>query len=106
MKTKVSAILTLALLAGIAVTAARVADVTGVWKSEFDSQIGHQHYTFSFKQEGAKLTGKANAEVEDRKREAELKEGKIEGDAISFVEMLTIQDNEIRISYNGKVSAD
>ena len=36
------------------------ADVTGTWKSEFDSQIGHQKYTFTFKQDGAKLTGKAN----------------------------------------------
>src|SRR6478752_5630948 len=78
---------------------ARAADLTGTWKSEFDSQVGHQKYTFTFKQEGAKLTGKANSEVEDRKREAELKEGKVDGDAISFVEMLNIQDREIRITY-------
>jgi hypothetical protein len=82
------------------------ADVTGTWKSEFDSQIGHQHYTFTFKQDGAKLTGKANSEVGDRKREAELKEGKVDGDTVSFVEMLSIQDNDIRISYTGKCSAD
>ena len=81
------------------------ADVTGTWKSEFDSQIGHQNYTFTFKQDGTKLAGKANSEVSDRKREAELKEGKVDGDTISFVEMLTIQDNEIRISYVGKISA-
>jgi len=42
----------------------------------------------------------------DRKREADLKEGKIEDGAVSFVEMLTIQDNEIRIAYSGKLSAD
>ena len=41
------------------------ADITGVWKSEFDSQIGVQKYTFTFKQDGAKLTGKANSEVGD-----------------------------------------
>ncbi len=82
------------------------ADVTGTWKSEFDSQIGHQKYTFTFKQDGTKLTGKANSEAGDRKREAELKEGKVEGDTIAFVEMLNLQDNEIRISYAGKLSAD
>ena len=82
------------------------ADVTGTWKSEFDSQIGHQKYTFTLKQDGAKLTGKANSEVEDRKREAELMEGKVDGDAISFVEMLKIQDNDVRITYTGKLSAD
>ncbi len=82
------------------------ADITGTWKSEFDSQIGHQKYTFTFKQDGTKLSGKANSEVEDRKREAELKEGKVDGDAISFVEMLSFQDTEIRIAYIGKLSAD
>src|SRR5512140_3252 len=81
------------------------ADVTGTWKSQFDSQIGTQKYIFTFKQDGSKLTGKANSEVDDRKREAELKEGKVDGDTISFVEMLKFQDNEIRISYTGKLSA-
>ena len=81
-------------------------DVTGTWKSEFDSQIGHQNYTFRFNQDGGKLTGKANSEAGDRKREAELKEGKVDGDTISFVEILSILDREIRISYTGKLSAD
>jgi enterochelin esterase-like enzyme len=82
------------------------ADITGTWKTEFDSQIGHQKYTFTFKQDGTKLTGKANSEAGERKREAELKEGRVDGDAVSFVEMLSIQDNDIRISYTGKCSAD
>jgi alpha-L-arabinofuranosidase len=81
-------------------------DVTGTWKSDFDSQIGHQYYTFTFKQDGAKLVGKANSVIDDRKREAELKEGKMDGNAISFVEMLNFQDNEIRITYSGKLSAN
>ncbi len=81
------------------------ADVTGTWKADFDSQIGHQNYTFTFKQDGARLTGKASSEVNDRKREAELKEGKVDGKAISFVEMLNFQDNEIRVTYEGKLSA-
>src|SRR5579859_140890 len=55
-------------------------DISGVWKSEFDSQIGHQVYTFTFKQNGSTLTGKANSEAGERKREAELKEGKVDGD--------------------------
>ena len=82
------------------------ADITGTWKSEFDSQIGLQKYTFAFKQDGTNLTGKANSEVGDRKREAELNEGKVDGDSISFVEMLNFQENEIRITYTGKLSAN
>ncbi len=83
---------------------ALVADVTGTWTSEFDSQIGRQKYTFTFKQDGTKLTGKANSEAGDRKRESELKDGKADGDSISFAEMLSIQDREIRITYTGKLS--
>ncbi len=82
------------------------ADVTGTWRTEFDSQIGLQKYTFTFKQDGTNLTGKANSEVNGQKREAGLKEGKVDGDAISFVEMLNFQDNEIRITYTGKLSTN
>jgi enterochelin esterase-like enzyme len=80
------------------------ADLTGTWKSEFDSQIGQQKYTYTLKQEGTNLTGKANSEIGDQKREADLKEGKVEGDAVSFVEMMNFQDNDIRITYTGKIS--
>jgi hypothetical protein len=45
-------------------------------------------------------------EREGEKREAELKEGKVEGDTVTFVEMLNIQDNEVRITYTGKISGD
>jgi alpha-N-arabinofuranosidase len=82
------------------------ADITGVWKSEFDSQIGQQKYTFTLKQDGTSLTGKANSEVGDQKREAELQAGKVEGDTVSFVELLNFQDNEIQVRYSGKLSAD
>lgn len=85
---------------------ASTADVTGTWKSDFDSQIGHQYYTFTFRQDGTKLTGKAHSKFGDREREAELKEGKVEGDTISFVELFSFMDNEIRISYTGKLSAN
>ena len=82
------------------------ADVTGTWKTEFDSQIGNQKYTFTFKQDGTNLTGKASAEIGDQKHEAELKEGKVVGGAISFVEMLNFQDNEVRITYTGKLATN
>lgn len=85
---------------------ALAADVTGVWKSEFDSQIGVQKYTYTLKQDGASLTGKASSEVNGQKRETELKEGKVEGDKISFVEILNFQGNDIRITYTGTIGKD
>ena len=80
------------------------ADLSGTWKSEFDSQIGRQKYTYTLKQEGDKLTGKANSEVNGQKRETELSEGKVEGDKVSFVEMLNFNGNDIRITYKGTVA--
>lgn len=82
------------------------ADATGTWKSEFESQIGVQKYTFTLRQDGSRLTGKARSEIADQKRETELTEGKVDGDAISFVEKLNFQDNIIPITYTGKLSAN
>ncbi|MCX6953960.1 MAG: hypothetical protein NTV51_17570, partial [Verrucomicrobia bacterium] len=82
------------------------AEVSGTWKAEFETQIGVQKYTFTLRQDGAKLTGKANSEIGGEKHEAELKEGRVDGESLSFVEMLSFQGNEIRIIYQGKLSAD
>ena len=80
------------------------ADVTGTWKAEFDTQIGVQKHTFTLKQDGTHITGKANSEINGEKRETELKEGKADGDTVSFVEMLNFQGNELRIAYKGSIS--
>jgi enterochelin esterase-like enzyme len=82
------------------------ADVTGIWKSEFDSQIGVQKYTYTLKQDGTNLTGKANSEIGEQKRETQLTEGKVDGEKISFVEMLDFQGNDLRITYTGKISTN
>src|SRR4051812_11302143 len=82
------------------------ADVTGTWKAEFNTQRGLQKYSFKLKQDGASVTGKATVEREGEKREAELKEGKIEGDTVTFVEPLKIQDNDVNITYTGKISGN
>jgi enterochelin esterase-like enzyme len=85
---------------------ALAADITGTWKAEFNTQRGLQKYTFALKQDGTKVTGKANVEREGEKREAELKDGKVEGDTVTFVEPLKIQDNEVNITYTGIISGN
>ena len=77
---------------------ALAADVTGTWKAEFNTQRGLQKYTFTLKQDGANVTGKASVEMTDQKRDAEFKDGKVDGDTVTFVEPLKIQDNEINIT--------
>ena len=82
------------------------ADVTGIWKAEFDTQIGLQKYTFTFTQEGDKITGKAISDIGGEKNEVELQEIKLEGDTISFVEILPFHGTDLRISYKGEISGD
>jgi hypothetical protein len=85
---------------------ALAADVTGKWTAEFDTQVGPQKYVFDLKAEGGKVTGKASFERMGQKGEAELKDGKLAGDDISFVEMLDFQGQAIAITYTGKVAGD
>jgi len=82
------------------------ADVSGTWKAEFETQRGLQKYTFTLNQEGTNVSGKANVEMTDRKREAEFKDGKMDGDTVTFVELLSVRGNDIRITFTGKVTGD
>ena len=86
--------------------AARAAELAGKWKAEFDTQVGVQKYTYEFKSDAGKLVGKAVFERQDGKGEIELKEVKATKDEVSFVELLKIQDMEIRVEYTGKFTSD
>jgi hypothetical protein len=89
------------------VTAAFGQDFSGKWSSKFESQVGEQNYSFDFKVDGEKLTGKIVGELKGEKRPAvDVKEGKVKGSDISFVEMLNLKDMEIRIEYSGKIKGD
>jgi enterochelin esterase-like enzyme len=101
MKTRI-ALITVAFLS----LPALAADLTGTWKAEFNTQRGLQKYAFTLKQDGTSVTGKASVERDGEKREAELKEGKVEGDTVTFVEPLKVQDNNLQITYTGKVSGN
>jgi hypothetical protein len=89
-----------------AVAHAADAGLAGKWTSQFESQMGVQKYTFEFKVEGEKVTGKATREAQDQKTETEIKGGKIVKDEVSFTENLKFQDQEIAIEYKGKLVGD
>ena len=89
---------------GLLAWAAHAADVTGQWQAEFDTQIGLQKYRFVFQVSEAKVTAKATAEAGGQTREVEFQEARLAGDTLTFVEMRTIQDREVRIDYTGQVS--
>jgi hypothetical protein len=83
-------------------TAAFGADITGTWTASFETQVGVQNYTYTFKVEGNKLTGRVKSQFSD----GEIQEGTINGDDITFVENLDFQGMPLRIVYKGRVSGD
>jgi opacity protein-like surface antigen len=101
--TKHRILLTAVLVVAMA-TAAFAADVTGTWTASFETQVGNQSYTYTFKVEGNKLTGKAKSSLAGT--ETDIVEGTVNGDDISFVENLNFQDMPLRIVYKGKITGD
>jgi hypothetical protein len=89
------------LIAGLAVTAF-AADIDGQWKATFDTQIGEQHYTYTLKADGEKLTGTAKND----RGSTDISGGTIKGDTITFVENLDFNGNPLVITYTGKISGD
>ena len=75
------------------------ADVSGTWTASFDTQIGVQNYTYTFKVDGTQLTGTAKSD----NGESELKSGKVDGDKITFVETLSIMGMTLDVAYTGTV---
>jgi len=98
--------LSLSLMVFALMLSARVvlaADITGKWTASFDTQIGQQDYTYDFVVKDTALTGKFKSNL----AEGEILEGKVDAEKVTFVEVLKIDGNEIRITYTGKiVSAD
>ena len=76
-------------------------DISGTWTASFDTQIGRQNYTYEFTEKDSTLTGKARSD----NGETELTEGKVDGETVTFVEMLNFQGTAIRILYTGKVTS-
>jgi hypothetical protein len=78
------------------------ADVSGTWTASFDTQVGQQTYTYTFKVDGGKLTGTAKSNL----GEGTITNGTVNGDDITFTENLTYQDQMLQIVYKGKISGD
>ena len=81
----------------------QAADIDGNWKSEFESPIGHLKYVYELKADGEKLSGKAIRNVDGQTSETTLREGKISGTDLSFVEVIQFDSQDFRIEYKGKL---
>jgi predicted regulator of Ras-like GTPase activity (Roadblock/LC7/MglB family) len=92
-------LITATLVLMLSSVAALAADFTGKWTAEVPSrQGGTMTNTFNLKQDGEKLTGSMSTQMGD----AEISNGKVEGDNISFDVVRTFNDNKVTLSYAGK----
>ncbi len=99
---KIRTAVALTILALALAIPALAADISGQWTASFDTQIGEQHYVFTFKVDGEKLTGTAKSDNGN----VTIEEGTVKGDDVSFVENLDYQGQKLKITYTGKVSGD
>ena len=93
-------VVTLFLLVSVAALAA---DVTGRFTAKFETQVGEQAYTYEFVVKGTTLTGTATGSLTGK---ADISDGKIEGDKISFVENATYMEMPLRFEYTGTIVSD
>jgi hypothetical protein len=94
-KMTIGIFLTLALSASV-----WAADVAGKWSA----QAQGSEITLNFKVEGTALTG--TLENSQMPGPVEIKEGKIDGDNVSFIVVRKMGETEMKISWKGKIAGD
>ncbi len=94
-------LITLALV--FAAVPARAADVDGKWTGSIDTPMGAVALNFTFKADGATLSGSMTGPDGG---ELPIKNGKVDGNKISFVVSLDLGGMSFDLNYNGVVSPD
>jgi hypothetical protein len=82
---------------------ARAADVDGKWAGSVDTPMGSFPVAFTFKADGATLTG---SQTGMDGAELPIKNGKIDGDKISFVVTLDFGGMSFDLNYTGVVKPE
>lgn len=91
------------LLMFLAAGAVFAADVNGKWVAQVPGRGGEtREATFTFKADGNQLTGS----VTTPRGEMPISDGKIDGDDISFSQVLEFNGNQVKLNFKGKVSGD
>jgi hypothetical protein len=78
--------------------AALAADFNGKWTAEVQGRNGTQTMTFDFKVSGSALTGK----VSTQRGDSDISDGKVDGDNISFTQTMSMNGNDMKVTYTGK----
>lgn len=79
------------------------ADVTGTWKGSFDYNGTNVPLTFDMKTDGGALTGSVSGLPTPK---VDIKDGKVDGDDLTFWVGIEFQGNPIKLVVKGKVDGD
>lgn len=91
-------VLAAAMLCSLSALAAT--DLTGSWKGTADTPNGTLERTFKFRMEGSKLTGETDSQMLGI---STINNGKVEGDSVTFTINAKFQDQEMALTYSGKI---
>ena len=96
--------LTVLMLGCLAALALLAADVSGKWQAEMTTPNGDKRVsTFNLKADGGKLTGTVEGGMGGS---AEISDGKVDGDNVSFNVVREFNGNSMTLKYTGKVEGD
>jgi hypothetical protein len=85
----------------------QAADISGKWTAQVPGREGQtRETTYTFKVEGEKLTGTANATMGDQAIEQQITDGTVKGDAIAFTIVANFGGNEIKLLHKGTIAGD
>jgi hypothetical protein len=101
MKKMLSLVLALGLL--LVAAPARAADVDGKWTGSLDTPMGAIQVGFNFKADGTTLTGTTTSPDGG---DIAIKNGKIDGDKISFLVSIDFGGMALELNYTGVVKPD
>lgn len=79
---------------------ALAADVSGSWRGTAEGPQGTLSRTFKFQQSGMNLTGETESEMLGK---ATIKNGKVDGDNVSFAIDVNFNGQAMTFNYTGKV---
>jgi hypothetical protein len=96
-----AAVAFMALAAGLLAAA----DAAGTWKGSFDLNGATVSLTFNLKASDTGVSGTIDIDGLPNKP-SEIKDGKVDGDSITFWSMTEYEGNPIKLVYKGKIAAD
>ncbi len=96
-------VLALAVVLCAFAVAAAAADITGKWVAQMPGRDGGTtEQVFMFKQSGENLTGS----ITTPRGEQQISEGKVAGDTVSFVTVMSFGGNEMKMAYKGTIAGN